>query len=121
MRRRSRRMRRAPRRLLCQKESASLGATFPAVAERVIETFPSAPAIRTLSICLVNPKFEPSYWGFDYALPLYPGEKRCTMIPGALPALAGLAPRKPEVLPLDENAEPIDFDALRRFDIVGVT
>jgi radical SAM superfamily enzyme YgiQ (UPF0313 family) len=76
---------------------------------------------RRLSICLINPKFEPSYWGFDYALPLYPGDKRCTMITGALPALAGLVPREHEVVLLDENVESIDFDALRRFDVVGVT
>ena len=29
--------------------------------------------MKRLKICLINPKFEPSYWGFDYALPLYPG------------------------------------------------
>ncbi|MBI4614591.1 MAG: DUF4070 domain-containing protein [Planctomycetes bacterium] len=79
------------------------------------------PARRTLAICLINPKFEPSYWGFDYALPLYPGDKRCTMITGALPALAGLVPSGHEVVLLDENVEPIDFEALRRFDVVGVT
>jgi len=78
-------------------------------------------ATRTLSICLINPKFEPSYWGFDYALPLYPGEKRCTMFSGALPALAGLVPAPHEVVLLDENVESIDFESLRRFDIVGVT
>src|SRR5581483_609421 len=76
---------------------------------------------RRLSICLINPKFDPSYWGFDYALPLYPGDKRCTMISGALPTLAGLVPAGHEVVLLDENVEPIDFEALRRFDIVGVT
>ena len=81
---------------------------------------PGAPA-KQLSICLVNPKFEPSYWGFDYALPLYPGDKRCTMITGALPAVAGLVPAPHEVVLLDENIEDIDFDRLRRFDIVGVT
>ena len=61
-----------------------------------------APA-RTLSICFVNPRFEPSYWGFDYALPLYPGNKRCTMISGALPTLAGLTPQPHQVTLLDEN------------------
>jgi radical SAM superfamily enzyme YgiQ (UPF0313 family) len=76
---------------------------------------------RELSICIINPKFEPSYWGFDYALPLYPGDKRCTMITGALPALAGLVPAGHEVVLLDENVEPIDWNALRRFDVVGVT
>src|SRR5438067_8422777 len=78
---------------------------------------PARAATRRLSICLVNPRFEPSYWGFDYALPLYPGDKRCTMITGALPALAGLVPAGHEVVLLDENVQPIDFEALRRFDI----
>ena len=41
--------------------------------------------VRTLSVCLINPRFEPSYWGLDYALPLYPGDQRSTMINGALP------------------------------------
>jgi radical SAM superfamily enzyme YgiQ (UPF0313 family) len=82
---------------------------------------PAPTAKATLSICLINPRFEPSYWGFDYALPLYPGGKRCTMISGALPTLAGLVPAGHEVVLLDENVEPIDFEALRRFDIVGVT
>jgi hypothetical protein len=82
---------------------------------------PSASPPKRLSICLINPKFEPSYWGFDYALPLYPGDKRCTMITGALPALAGLVPASHEVVLLDENVEDIDFESLPRFDIVGVT
>ena len=76
--------------------------------------------MKRLKICLINPKFEPSYWGFDYALPLYPGDKRCTMITGALPQLAGLIPDH-EVVLLDENVEEIDFAALTSFDIVGVT
>lgn len=75
---------------------------------------------KRLRICLINPKFEPSYWGFDYALPLYPGNKKCTMITGALPHLAGLVPDH-EVYLLDENVEEIDFFFLESFDIVGVT
>jgi radical SAM superfamily enzyme YgiQ (UPF0313 family) len=75
---------------------------------------------RRLSICLINPRFEPSYWGFDFALPLYPGDRRASMIPGALPTLAALAAPH-DVCLLDENVEPIDFEALRSFDIVGVT
>ena len=92
-------------------------ATTPAVA--TVETRSAPP--RRLSICLVNPKFEPSYWGFDYALPLYPGDKRCGMITGALPALAGLVPAGHEVVIVDENVEPIDFESMCRFDVVGVT
>ena len=75
---------------------------------------------RKLSICLINPLFEPSYWGFDYALPLYPGRKRSTMISGALTALAALAGDH-EITLVDENVEAIDWSSLERYDIVGVT
>ncbi|GAB6043702.1 B12-binding domain-containing radical SAM protein [Endothiovibrio diazotrophicus] len=76
--------------------------------------------MKKLKICLINPRFEPSYWGFDYALPLYPGDVRCTMVTGALPHLAGLTPGH-EVRLLDENVEPLDFELLKGYDIVGVT
>ena len=75
---------------------------------------------KRLRICLINPKFEPSYWGFDYALPLYPGNKRSSMIAGALPSLAGLVPDH-DVLLVDENVEDIPWNELSSFDIVGVT
>ena len=75
---------------------------------------------RKLSICLINPRFEPSYWGFDFALPMYPGNKRSTMISGALSALAGMCGDHDVVL-VDENVEEIDWEAMARFDIVGVT
>ena len=76
--------------------------------------------MRKLKICLINPKFEPSYWGFDYALPLYPGNVACTMVSGSLPHLAALIPDH-DVTLLDENVEAINFDTLARFDMVGVT
>lgn len=75
---------------------------------------------RRLKICLINPKFEPSYWGFDYALPLYPGNKKSSMITGALPYLAGLVPDH-DVRLLDENVEEILWQELGHYDIVGVT
>jgi radical SAM superfamily enzyme YgiQ (UPF0313 family) len=75
---------------------------------------------KTLSICLINPKFEPSYWGFEYALPLYPGDKRSTMISGSLSSVAGMCGDH-NVYLLDENVEEIDWDKLDTFDIVGVT
>ena len=81
---------------------------------------PTSPPTRTLSICLINPRFEPSYWGFNYALPLYPGDKRCTMISGALPTLAALCGDH-QVYLLDENVEDIDWESLRKYDLVGVT
>jgi radical SAM superfamily enzyme YgiQ (UPF0313 family) len=87
------------------------------IEERVEET---SVATRTLSICLINPRFEPSYWGFEYALPLYPGKKLSTMITGALPTLAGLGGQH-EFYLLDENVEEIDWERLRSFDVVGVT
>lgn len=79
-----------------------------------------SPPTKTLSICLINPRFEPSYWGFEFALPLYPGDKRSTMIPGSLSALAGLCGNH-HVHVLDENVEEIDWRLLRSFDVVGVT
>jgi len=91
------------------------------VETTVLETPPATAAgVRTLSICLINPRFEPSYWGFDFALPLYPGDKRSTMISGALSAVAGLCGDH-QVTLLDENVEEIDWESLSRYDIVGVT
>ena len=78
------------------------------------------PPGRKLSICLINPRFEPSYWGFEFALPLYPGDKRSTMISGSLSTLAGLCGDH-HVYLLDENVEEIDWELLRAYDIVGVT
>ena len=63
---------------------------------------------KRLKICLINPKFEPSYWGFDYALPLYPGKKRSSMVTGALAHLAGLVPAH-DVRLVDENVEEIPW------------
>ena len=93
-----------------------MNATVPLLED---DTATSPPA-RTLSICLINPRFEPSYWGFDYALPLYPGDKRSTMISGSLPIVAGLCGDHHVTL-LDENVEDINWDSLGAYDIVGVT
>ena len=76
--------------------------------------------MKRLKICLINPRFEPSYWGMDYALPIYPGSKLCTMTTGALPHLAGLIPDH-DVYLLDENVEEIDFGTMKDYDLVGVT
>jgi Radical SAM superfamily len=77
--------------------------------------------LRRLSVCIINPRYEPSYWGFDFALPLTPGRKRYSNVTGALPALAALAPPHCDVELIDENIEPIDFRTLARFDVIGVT
>jgi len=89
-------------------------------ATLVEPTLPRRQPGRKLSICLINPKFEPSYWGFDFALPLYPGDKRSTMISGSLSALAGLCGEH-DVTLVDENVEAIDWPSLSGYDIVGVT
>jgi radical SAM superfamily enzyme YgiQ (UPF0313 family) len=90
--------------------------TLPVLNEQATE----GRAARTLSICLINPRFEPSYWGFEYALPLYPGDKRSTMISGSLSTVAALCGDH-KVYVLDENVEEIDWESLRAYDIVGVT
>ena len=92
----------------------------PAPATVVTPSLPPRQPGRKLSICLINPRFEPSYWGFDFALPLYPGDKRSTMISGSLSALAGLSGEH-DVTLVDENVEEIDWPSLSGYDIVGVT
>jgi radical SAM superfamily enzyme YgiQ (UPF0313 family) len=77
--------------------------------------------LRPLRVCVINPRYEPSFWGYDFALPLQPGDKRCWMVSGTLPALAALAPAHCTVELVDENVEEIDFDNMDRFDVIGVT
>jgi radical SAM superfamily enzyme YgiQ (UPF0313 family) len=76
---------------------------------------------RVLSICLICPRFEPSFFGTEYALPLLPGDKRAVSFPGALPLLAALVPDGHSVTIIDENVEAIDVAALGGFDVVGLT
>ena len=70
-------------------------------------------------ICLINPKFPTSFWGLNHGLPLL--GKKANMPVLALPVLAGLTPAEHEVVLIDENVQDIDFEALRSFDIVGLT
>ena len=76
---------------------------------------------RGLKIALVNPLFYPSYYSNDYLLPLLPGDKRVEMAGGGLPLLAALVPPVHEVEIFDENVEPLDFEELATFDIIGIT
>ena len=70
-------------------------------------------------IVLINPRYEISTIGFQYALPLC-GAK--SFLPAAaLPLLAALTPAQHRVMLIDENVEPIDFERCGRADIVGVT
>lgn len=70
-------------------------------------------------IALINPRFEVSYWGHDYVMPIV--GKRANTPVASLPLLAALTPREHVVTLIDENVESLDYDALAKMDIVGVT
>src|SRR4051812_17075057 len=70
-------------------------------------------------VVLINPRFDPSFWGLEYALDLV-GPKAILPV-AALPLLAALTPAEHHIELLDENVEPIDYDRCARADIVGVT
>ena len=70
-------------------------------------------------IVLISPKFEPSFWGIDYALPMLDGQAVLPVM--ALPLLAALTPPEHNVTIIDENVEAIDWERCQRADIVGVT
>ncbi len=70
-------------------------------------------------IVLISPRFEPSFWGSDYALPFFDGKAMMPVM--ALPLLAALTPSEHSVTLIDEGVEVINFDRCQRADIVGVT
>src|SRR5215213_5250916 len=72
-------------------------------------------------IVLINPRFEPSYWGLEYAMPFL--GKRAVFPVAALPLLAALTPPESghRYTIIDENVEPLDFARCARADIVGLT
>jgi radical SAM superfamily enzyme YgiQ (UPF0313 family) len=70
-------------------------------------------------IVLINPRFEASYWGLEFAMPLF--GKRANMPAAALPLLAALTPGAHRVTIMDENIEALDFRRLARADIVALT
>jgi hypothetical protein len=70
-------------------------------------------------IVLINPRFEPSYWGLEHAMPFF--GRRANLPVAALPLLAALTPPGHRVRLIDENVEEIDFELCARADIVGVT
>src|SRR5579883_3255974 len=70
-------------------------------------------------IVLINPRFTTSYWGLEYAMPIF-GAK--VVIPVAsLPLLAALTPEEHNVTIIDEGVEEIDFERCRKADLVGLT
>lgn len=74
---------------------------------------------RTARIALINPRFNMSFWGHDYVMPIV--GKRANTPVAALPLLAALTPQAHVVELIDENVESLDYEALAGMDIVGVT
>ncbi|MEO6811473.1 MAG: B12-binding domain-containing radical SAM protein [Isosphaeraceae bacterium] len=70
-------------------------------------------------ICLINPRFQTSFWGLNHGLPLLGKEANMPVL--ALPVIAGLTPAEHEITLMDENLDEIDFDKLKEFDLVGLT
>jgi radical SAM superfamily enzyme YgiQ (UPF0313 family) len=70
-------------------------------------------------IVLINPRFEVSYWGMEYALTFL--GKRANLPVACLPLLAALTPGEHTVTLMDENVESIDWERCQRADIVGIT
>jgi radical SAM superfamily enzyme YgiQ (UPF0313 family) len=70
-------------------------------------------------IVLISPRFYPTYWGLEYALPLF--RKQALLPPLNLATIAALTPAEHSVLIIDENVEEIDYERCAQADIVGVT
>src|SRR4051812_17552140 len=71
------------------------------------------------TIVLINPRFEPSFWGLEHALALL--DVKANLPVAALPLLAALTPDGHAVTIIDENVEDIDFARCAAADIVGLT
>jgi radical SAM superfamily enzyme YgiQ (UPF0313 family) len=71
------------------------------------------------NICLINPRFETSFWSMTHSLDVF---DRDAMTPtSALTLLAALTPEGHDIQLIDEAVEAIDFEAVSRADIVGLT
>lgn len=71
-----------------------------------------------MKLLLINPKFPESFWSFSWAIQKILTHKGTVSSPLGLATLAALCPQDWEIEILDENIEPIDWNA--RADIVGV-
>jgi len=78
---------------------------------------------KSLSICLINPRSNPSYWTFDYGQQFFNlgRKKQYSTANGALVGVAALVPEEHKVVIVDENIESLDFGWLKDFDVIGVT
>ena len=74
-----------------------------------------------LRVALVEPRYQPSYYGMDYLLPLLPGQPKAAQSGGALPLLAAFVKPPHEVALFNENTGDVDLAALTDYDIIGLT
>src|SRR5690606_34967683 len=68
---------------------------------------------------LVYPEFRNSYWGFQYALPLF--GRKSMHSPLSLCTVAAILPQSWELELVDMNVEPLTDDHIRRAELVLVT
>jgi radical SAM superfamily enzyme YgiQ (UPF0313 family) len=71
-----------------------------------------------VKLLLISPAFPDSFWSFSWAFDCVFRKERAANPPLGLATVAALTPPGWEVTIVDENVEPIDFEA--RPDIVGV-
>jgi radical SAM superfamily enzyme YgiQ (UPF0313 family) len=70
-----------------------------------------------MKICLIAPRNPESFWTLDRILRSL--NKKCVFPNLSLPTVAGITPREHDVVLMDENVEPIDFNV--DADIIGLT
>ena len=70
-------------------------------------------------IIIINPRFDISFWGLEQCMPLF--GKRANLPVANLALLAALVPNRHEVTLIDENVENIDFERVKRADLVCLT
>ncbi|MBK7675045.1 MAG: B12-binding domain-containing radical SAM protein [Candidatus Accumulibacter sp.] len=70
-------------------------------------------------IAIINPRFEVSFWGMEYVMPI--SGKKANLPVAVLPLLAAVTPVEHFVQLIDENVEDLDYDLLDTMDIIGIT
>ncbi|MCE9565269.1 MAG: B12-binding domain-containing radical SAM protein [Planctomycetes bacterium] len=71
-----------------------------------------------MKLLLINPRLPESFWSFSWAFQKVARDKRAAISPLGLATLAALTPGNWDITIVDENVEPIDWEA--DADIVGV-
>lgn len=71
-----------------------------------------------MKLLLINPKFDESFWSFEWAMTKLYSEVQYPVAPLGLASVAALTPEHWDVTIVDENVEPIDWDFPA--DVVGV-